>query len=154
MKSTNYTNSIKINRKVIGIIGALFTLIIPYFLLLFNKNDHLATDQSLCPFKMITGFPCAGCGITKSLVYLYNGDLYRSVSYHVLGPFVVVFCIVTIIVLTTELITHREYFSTFLYNKKIAYVLGFLLMGYHMIRLTLFISNNTISDILKESIWK
>lgn len=134
--------------------GAVLTLMIPFFLMLFNENDHLKTDQSLCPFKMVTGFPCAGCGITKSLVYLYDGDLYKSISYHVLGPFVVVFCIVSIIILTTELCTNKEYFSSILYNNKIAYVLGFFLMGYHIIRLAFFIHNNTIASILKESIWR
>lgn len=134
--------------------GAVLTLVVPFFLMLFNENDHLKTDQSLCPFKMVTGFPCAGCGITKSLVYLYDGDLYKSISYHILGPFVVVFCMVSIIILTTELCTNKEYFSSILYNKKIAYVLGFFLLGYHIIRLAIFISNNTLSDILKESIWK
>lgn len=46
--------------------------------MLHNHDHHLETDQSLCPFKMLTGFPCPGCGITKSLVYLYEGDLQKA----------------------------------------------------------------------------
>ena len=91
-------------RKIYGIIGAVLTLIVPFFLLFFNKNNTLENEQSLCPFKMLSGFPCPGCGITKSIVYFYEGDALKSLSYHILGPFVVVFCVATILVLTIELI--------------------------------------------------
>lgn len=141
-------------RKIYGIIGALLTLMVPFFLMFFNGDNQLETDQSLCPFKMVAGFPCPGCGITKSLVYFYEGDFYKSISYHILGPFVIVFCIVTIVVLTMELITKKEYFNTVLYNKKLAYGLGFFLVGYHIIRLFLFVKNNSLDFILKQSIWR
>lgn len=140
--------------KILGIIGAVITLIVPFFLMLYNHNNHLETDQSLCPFKMLTGFPCPGCGITKSLVYLYEGNLYKSLSYHILGPFVVLFCVITIIVLFTELITKKEYFDGIVYNKKLAYFLACFLIFYQIIRITRFIENNTYDSILKESIWK
>ena len=121
--------------------------------MLHNHNDHLETDQSLCPFKMLTGFPCPGCGITKSLVYFYQGDLYKSISYHILGPFVIAFCAVTIVVLVTELITKKEYFTALLYNRKLAYILAVFLGVYHFIRLVLFVRNNSFDDILHQSIW-
>lgn len=123
-------------------------------MMLHNKNHHLDTEQSLCPFKMLTGFPCPGCGITKSLVYFYEGDILKSISYHILGPFVIVFCIVTIVVLITELKTGREYFNSVLYNKKMAYGLAIFLAAYHIIRLVYFINANSWDSILHESIWK
>jgi hypothetical protein len=150
----NYTINPKETRKVYGIIGAFLTLMVPFFLMFFNGDNHLETDQSLCPFKMVTGFPCPGCGITKSLVYFYEGDFYKSISYHILGPFVIVFSLIAIVVLTTELITKKEYFNAVMYNKKLAYGLGFFLVGYHIIRLILFIKNNSLDSILKESIWR
>lgn len=153
MISTNYTINNRIKRKIYGIIGAVITLMVPFFLMLNNHNDHLETDQSFCPFKMLTGFPCPGCGITKSLVYFYQGDLYKSVSYHILGPFVIAFCWVTIIVLVTELITKKEYFNTLLYNKKLAYGLGIFLAIYHFIRIIFFVNNNSFDSILQQSIW-
>ncbi|MFB9064167.1 DUF2752 domain-containing protein [Flavobacterium branchiarum] len=153
MISTNYTINNRTKRKIYGIIGAVITLMVPFFLMLNNHNDHLETDQSFCPFKMLTGFPCPGCGITKSLVYFYQGDLYKSVSYHILGPFVIAFCWVTIIVLVTELITKKEYFNTLLYNKKLAYGLGIFLAIYHFIRIIFFVNNNSFDSILQQSIW-
>nr|WP_307777157.1 DUF2752 domain-containing protein [Flavobacterium panacis] len=121
--------------------------------MLHNHNDHLETDQSFCPFKMLTGFPCPGCGITKSLVYFYQGDLYKSMSYHILGPFVIAFCVLTIVVLITELITKKEYFTALLYNRKLAYGLAIFLAVYHFIRLILFVNNNSFDDVLHQSIW-
>ncbi|MBF2707144.1 DUF2752 domain-containing protein [Flavobacterium soyangense] len=154
MTSINYTINIKSKRKIYGIIGAFITLMIPFFLMFFNHNNHLETDQSLCPLKMLTGFPCPGCGITKSLVYFYEGDLQKSLYYHILGPLVIVFCVVTIVVLTTELITKKEYFNNLLFNKKLAYGLGIFLATYHFIRIIYFIRNNSIDDILHQSIWR
>lgn len=154
MTSTNYTINTRSRRKIYGIIGAFITLMIPFFLMFFNHNNHLETDQSLCPLKMLTGFPCPGCGITKSLVYFYEGDIYKSLYYHILGPLVILFCIVTIVVLTTELITKKEYFNNLLFNKKLAYGLGIFLATYHFIRIIYFINNNSMDDILRESIWR
>jgi len=152
--STNYTTNTAAKRKIYGIIGALITLIIPFILLLNNHNHHLETDQSLCPFKMLTGFPCPGCGITKSLVYFYEGDILKSLSYHVLGPFVIAFCIITIAVLITELVTKKEYFNKWLYNKKLAYGLGIFLAVYHLGRLIYFIYSNSWDSIVQQSIWR
>jgi hypothetical protein len=140
--------------KIYGIIGAFITLMVPFFLILFNQNAHLETAQSLCPLKMLSGFPCPGCGITKSLVYFYDGDLQKSLYYHVLGPFVILFCIATIGVLTTELITKKEYFNSLLFNKKLAYGLAIFLVTYHFIRIVYFVKNNSIDDILRQSIWR
>lgn len=150
----NYTINTKDKRKIYGIIGATITLMVPFFLMFFNVNNHLETDQSLCPFKMITGFPCPGCGITKSLVYFYEGHFYKSISYHILGPLVIVFCLIAIVLLTTELITKKEYFNAVMYNQKLACSLGVFLIVYHVIRLAFFIKNHSLDSILKESIWR
>lgn len=154
MTLINYTINLKSKRKIYGIIGALITLLIPFFLLFFDQNKHLETDQSLCPLKMLSGFPCPGCGITKSMVFFYEGDIYKSLYYHILGPFVIVFCILAIVVLSIELFTKKEYFNQLFYNRKLACGLAIFLATYHFIRIIYFIRNNSIDDIVKESIWR
>jgi hypothetical protein len=154
MISTNYTINTQSKRKIYGIIGAFITLMVPFFLMFFNAGNHLETDQSLCPLKMLTGFPCPGCGITKSLVYFYEGDLQKSVYYHILGPLVIAFCVVTIVVLSTELMTKKEYFNKLLFNKKLGYGLVLFLATYHLIRIIYFVKNNSIDAILHQSIWR
>ena len=122
--------------------------------MMIHSIGHIETDQSICPFKMITGFPCPGCGITKSLVFLYEGDFVKSIYYHLFGPLTFLFSIAAILVLSLELATKKEYFQNILFNKKLAYVLGSTLAVYHVIRLILFISANNIDEILPQSIWK
>jgi hypothetical protein len=144
----------KTQLKIFGIIGAFITLMIPFFLIFFNQHHHLETAQSFCPLKMLSGFPCPGCGITKSLVFFYEGDLQKSLYYHILGPFVILFCVVVIAVLSAELITKKVYFNGLLFNKKLAYGLGVFLATYHLIRIIYFIQNNSWDSILEQSIWR
>jgi hypothetical protein len=122
--------------------------------MLNNTDNHLKTSQSLCPIKMTTGFPCPSCGITKSLVSFYEGDVLQSLSYHILGPALVFFCLFTIILLLVELKNGKEYFNQYLYNKKTAYGLAVFLALYHFIRLFFFIQEHTFQEILKESLWR
>jgi uncharacterized membrane protein len=154
MTSIDFITNSKSKRKIYGIVGAFITLMVPCVLLFFNQENHLETAQSFCPFKMLTGFPCPGCGITKSMVYFYERDVLKSLYYHILGPFVILFCIATIVVLTTELVTKKEYFNALLFNKKLAYGLGIFLATYHFIRIIYFIKTNSIDEILHQSIWK
>jgi hypothetical protein len=149
----DYTINTTIKRKIWGITGALCTLVIPFFLMLQNNQHHLDTDQSLCPFKMLTGFPCPGCGITKSMVYFYDGNFIKSIHYHILGPFVILFCVATIVLLTIEILQKKEYFNKWLYHKKLAILLGLILGIYHLIRVIYFITQNSWHSIIQQSIW-
>jgi hypothetical protein len=45
----------------------------------------LTSGPSLCPFKLFTGLPCPGCGLTRSAVAFLDGDLSASLYYHPLG---------------------------------------------------------------------
>lgn len=128
-------------------------LIIPFFLGIQNHNHSLDHEQSLCPLKMLTGFPCPTCGITKSIVYLYEGDILTSLSYHLLGPIVVFFSVFIIILFLVELKTKKIYFRAWFLNKKFAYALAFFLIIYHTIRLVIFIKANNWDSIVKQSIW-
>lgn len=40
----------------------------------------------LCGVKRLTGYPCPGCGLTRSWVYLAHGDWRTALSMNVLGP--------------------------------------------------------------------
>jgi|GEM_PF-785693 len=44
-----------------------------------------------CPFSTLTGLPCAGCGITRSMVAWFKGDWRLALQYHPLSPGVLVF---------------------------------------------------------------
>lgn len=133
--------------------GALATLAIPYFIML-HSHESIEAAQSFCPFKMATGFPCPGCGITKSFVFLYSGDLIKSFSFHLFGPFAFLACIGVLIVLPLELITGREFFKSYLFSKRIAYTLALMLAAYHLIRVIHFAYAHSLDEILRQSIWQ
>jgi hypothetical protein len=49
----------------------------------------VTSGPSFCPFKLMTGLPCPGCGMTRSVVALLHGDVPASAFFHPLGvPFV------------------------------------------------------------------
>ena len=102
---------------------------------------------------MLTGFPCPGCGITKSIVYFYEGDISRSLLHHLFGPIFVLFCILVLFKLIAELIYQRTFFDKIFYSMKLAYVMGILLGTYHLIRLVFYIQENNLSYFWKQSIW-
>ncbi len=128
-------------------------LIIPFFILLTN-NGSLEGEQSFCPFKMLTGFPCPGCGITISLVFFYDGDLLKSITFHLFGPFVVVLSVYYLVKLSLELYYKKPFFTNTFNKKKWTYVFVVFLIVYHTIRIFLFVYNNSWESIMKESIWK
>jgi len=133
---------------------ALMVLLFPLFVLYYNGESPLYAQQSLCPFKMLTGFPCPGCGITKSMISFYQGYWMQSCRYHVFGPFVLVFCTCVIVLLLFEITTQKDFLKHFFYSKKIAFALGISLAAYHTIRIVFFILHHNMTEILKESVWQ
>ena len=47
-----------------------------------NPNESGAYPQ--CPLRALTGYDCPGCGLTRSLHALMNGDVVRAVDHNVL----------------------------------------------------------------------
>jgi hypothetical protein len=137
----------------LGIAAAALTLLVPYLVHVFDHGD-IEQAQSLCVFKMLTGLPCPGCGITKSLIFLYQGDLDKSLHYHLFGLPLVLTCLFFIILLSFELITKRTYFRSLFYSRPIAYALALLLAGYHLVRLFYFLSTTTFQEIARGTIWQ
>jgi Protein of unknown function (DUF2752) len=152
VKSTSFTINRFYWRKIIGIAIAALALVIPIFIV--QNDGDVEHSQSICPFKLLTGMPCPGCGITKSIVFLYQGEWDKSLSYHLFGPLVVVVALFAIVLLSVELIIKRSLLSKFLYNVKLGYVLGAILGTYHLIRLISFLATHSFDQILQESIWK
>jgi hypothetical protein len=51
------------------------------------------TVPSVCTFRQATGFPCPGCGLTRSVVAAAHGDWSASYTYHRLGPIVLLYLV-------------------------------------------------------------
>ena len=62
--------------------------------------DHIENGPTICPFRLATGLPCPGCGLTRSWVYLAHGRWTDSVIAHpfgVVAAALVVALIVTVV---------------------------------------------------------
>ncbi|TKV59293.1 DUF2752 domain-containing protein [Nakamurella flava] len=46
----------------------------------------VANGPVVCPFRLLTGLPCPGCGLTRSWVFAVHGDLDASLAAHPFGP--------------------------------------------------------------------
>lgn len=48
----------------------------------------------ICTFRSLTGIPCPGCGLLRSMVSAMHGEVARSLKYHRLGLVTIVYIIV------------------------------------------------------------
>jgi hypothetical protein len=68
-----------------------FGILLGAFILTPPKNDIPYVQfgkiplPSLCTFRSVTGIPCPGCGLLRSMVYAMHGKLKKSLEYHRLG---------------------------------------------------------------------
>lgn len=47
----------------------------------------------LCLIHWLTGFSCPGCGLTRSFVHFFHGNIKQSFLSHILGPVIIVWFI-------------------------------------------------------------
>ena len=43
---------------------------------------------TVCPFALLTGIACPGCGMTRAASYLVRGDFSTALTYHPLVPLI------------------------------------------------------------------
>ncbi|MEO7153451.1 MAG: DUF2752 domain-containing protein [Planctomycetota bacterium] len=140
------------NGRWLAISAAAATLVVPGLLLAFAPQVEFS--QSVCPHKLLTGFPCPGCGITRSIMSLYRGDLAGSLGYHVFGLPLVITCVIGIAVLAVEMRTNRDLLGRFLFDRRLGIGAGGFLAGYHGVRLVHFVATHSVASILRESVWR
>lgn len=55
------------------------------------------SDIRICLIYNLFGIPCAGCGLTNSLIYLLRGDLLKSLQYNVITiPLIIIYVIINL----------------------------------------------------------
>jgi hypothetical protein len=152
--STNFIKSFLQPKNLFFASSIFFLIIFPLLLIAFNDVNKLSGEQSFCPFKLLSGFPCPGCGITKSLVFLYLGEWRQSIRFHFFGPLLVFGILFMSLIKIIEHRGIRMIPIKFLNEKKIALLMAVGLGVYHFYRLIIFVHRNNFDSILRESIWK
>ena len=61
--------------------------IVAYLITLVTSlnTENLTILPTFCPFRLLTGYPCPGCGISRSIGALIQGNVSLSLSLHPLG---------------------------------------------------------------------
>ena len=49
--------------------------------------------HAYCPFLIVTGFPCAGCGMTRAVFYIFTGQIKRGMDLNPAAPMWILFLI-------------------------------------------------------------
>jgi len=57
----------------------------PFALALLLAWTPTDDGPTICPFALLTGLACPGCGMTRALAYLVRGDLGQAIDYHPLS---------------------------------------------------------------------
>lgn len=104
-------------------------------LLLAAITPPHGTGTTICFFKICTGIPCPGCGLTRSMSCALRGMFVESWQYHPLGIMILAMLLVlaTISLLPRELRrgaarfieTHTSFFNAF----HVLFVVVFVLFG-------------------------
>lgn len=58
-----------------------------------------------CPFHIITGYYCPGCGGTRAVKYFLSGRILKSFSYHPLVPYLGIGGVIFMVTHTLERVT-------------------------------------------------
>ncbi|MEO9330280.1 DUF2752 domain-containing protein [Gordonia aurantiaca] len=67
----------------------------------------IESGPGICPFALLTGLPCPGCGLTRSWVALMHGDVAAAVRFNVFGPVFLVLTAVTVVLAVATLVRRR-----------------------------------------------
>jgi Protein of unknown function (DUF2752) len=91
----------------------------------------------ICPFKLMFGIPCPGCGLTHSFCALAHGHLAAAVQFHALGPVLFVVFALALPIFAYQAITRRRvtWFNRLLFAERPAYIFATVLFLYHFTRL-------------------
>ncbi|MFI3176383.1 MAG: DUF2752 domain-containing protein [Eubacteriales bacterium] len=106
--------------------------------------------QAFCPMVLVTGLPCPGCGMTRAMLYLAQGEWVRAYN---LQPSSFLFAIAGIYCVLMRYVLGRKIAGL----KIIIVILSILLLGNYLYRMTMvfpshapmtYRSNNLLSTII------
>ena len=91
------------------------------FILTINDNGW-----TLCIFRASSGFPCPGCGMTRSFISISGGNLALAYRYHPLGIVIYVLFLYLFVVKIVEIIRGRT--GLIKYNKHFVTIFFYVLI--------------------------
>lgn len=77
---------------------------------------YASANVTLCPVKLVTGYPCPSCGTTRSISALFNGQLKDAFMINPLGIVSSIIIMAVMLLMLLDLVTKRDYYYK-LYNQ-------------------------------------
>jgi len=91
--------------RIISLEAVLWTIALLY---LFFINPYETQTFTLCPFHNLGIEYCPGCGLGRSISFLYHGDFIHSIKTHPLGIAALIMIILRIIQLIRQTIKNLQ----------------------------------------------
>lgn len=88
-----------------------------YFYVFISAWLDPMQEKTLCIYKNITGYPCPGCGMTRSTISLFKGNIIESFFYNPLAIVVNIMLIVAFVWMIVDLAQNKVRFETFIRKK-------------------------------------
>ena len=99
-----------------------------YFFVGVSAYLQTQSHATVCIFKNITGYPCAGCGITRGTILLFKGHLIESILLNPIALVINVFAIFAFVMISRDLILNKTDFHTLSTKKINPYFLAVLVI--------------------------
>lgn len=89
----------------------LITGIVCFFGIIWIILDYFNSSEiTVCPFKLVAGYPCPSCGTTRSITALLHGNILEAFMINPLGIVSSLIILSVVILLTLDLLTKKDYY--------------------------------------------
>ncbi len=88
-----------------------------YFYVFISAWLDPMQDKTICVYKNITGYPCPGCGMTRSTISLFAGRIIESFFFNPLAIVVNIMAIVAFFWMVADLAQNKARFDIFIRRK-------------------------------------
>jgi hypothetical protein len=82
--------AVKLYNKIYKIIQNSWAIII-IVASIFIPPSVIEHSPVICPFRLVTGLRCPGCGMTHSFVFFFHGKIAEAISSNILSAIVIPF---------------------------------------------------------------
>ncbi|WP_185215820.1 DUF2752 domain-containing protein [Sphingobacterium mizutaii] len=69
---------------------------------------YASANITLCPVKLVTGYPCPSCGTTRSISALFNGQLKDAFMINPLGIVSSIIIMAVLVLMLLDLVAKRD----------------------------------------------
>ena len=91
-------------------------LVFAGYIWLYLNYRHIIVNHgnfTLCLFKNVTGIPCPSCGVTRSLIFLMQGNIGEAIYINPLGIIAAIALVIFPVWIITDIILKKNTFYRF-----------------------------------------